>query len=44
MLNKELALRIETKFYTDKQATLFLTFLAIYYFIGLLINKEMGTD
>ena len=44
MLNKELALRIETKFYTDKQATLFLTFLAIYYFIGLLINKEMETD
>ena len=41
---KNLALRIETRFYTDKQATLFLTFLAIYDFIGLLVNKEMETD
>ena len=41
---KNLALRIETRFYTDKQATLFLTFLAVYYFIGLLINKQMETD
>ena len=41
---KNLALRNETRFYTDKQVSLFLTFLAIYYFIGLLINKEMETD
>ena len=41
---KNLALGIETRFYSDKQVSLFLTFLAIYYFIGLLINKEMETD
>ena len=41
---KNLAVRIETRFYTDKQISLFVTFLTIYYFIGLLINKQMETD